>query len=66
MSSKIAKELNGNLTIIQKRRHNHCELAKTFNVEGEDGSRIQNEPLESSLFVSRMIQWILTSLIMSQ
>ena len=32
--------------IMQKRRHNHCGLVETFNVQGEDESRCHNEPFD--------------------
>ena len=46
MSFEIDKELDENLMIMQKRRHNHYELVENFDVQGEGGSRCHNEPLE--------------------
>ena len=46
MSFEIDKELDENLMIMQKRRHNHYWLVKTFNVQGEGGSRCHNKALD--------------------
>ena len=46
ISFEIDKELDENLMIMQKRRHNHCGLVETFNVQGKGRSRCHKEPLE--------------------
>ena len=46
MSSEIDKELGGDLMLMHKSRHIHCESVETLTVDGENGPRFQNESHE--------------------
>ena len=42
MSSEIDKELGGDLMLMHKSRHIHCESVETLSVNGENGPRFHN------------------------